>query len=358
MYEVIFHPHVHTVYSDGHGTHAQVLRAALQAGVDVLQFTDHNVRVDGIEGYYGQGPRRGLALVGEEIHDRTLGPEAWGTHLLTFGAREELAPYAADPQRLIDRTRAAGGLAFLAHPFDPPAPLVGESAFPWRAWQVQGYHGLEIWNAMSEFKSRLRTWAHVLFYVLQFHRVAVGPCPRTLAQWDALTRQGQRLVAIGGSDAHAIPKLGGRVRIFPYAAHFRAVNTHLLLPAPLTGRVEADRRAVYTALAAGRAFVANDLLGSARGFRLRALRHDMPVAVMGDELPWQEGLQLDIRLPSPAPGRVLRNGQAVFRWKRAQARLTVPLTRPGVYRVEVYRRAWGRWRGWIFSNPIYVREVA
>jgi hypothetical protein len=30
-------------------------------------------------------------------------------------------------------------------------------------------------------------------------------------------------------------------------------------------------------------------------------------------------------------------------------------TEPGVYRVEAWRRFRGRKRGWIFSNPIYVR---
>ncbi len=352
-HEIVFHPHVHTVYSDGHGTHAQVLRAALQAGVDVVQFTDHNVRVEGVEGYYTDGTRRVLALMGEEMHDRTAGPAEQGNHLLTFGAQVELAPYAEHPQRLVDATLRAGGLAFLAHPHDPPAPVVGEGAFPWRRWEVRGYHGIELWNAMSEFKARLRSWAHVLFYVLQFHRVARGPFPQTLALWDDLTRRGQRVVAIGGSDAHAIPKLGGRVRIFPYAAHFRAINTHVLLPQPLQGQVAADRDAVYAALAAGHAFVANDLLGSARGFRFRA-QGAAGTAWMGDTIALDRGVTLQVRLPARARVRLLRDGQEVFVRPEAEV-FAYPVQQPGVYRVEVYRHAWGRWRGWIFSNPIYIR---
>ncbi len=353
MHEIVFHPHVHTVYSDGHGTHADVLRAALRAGVDVVQFTDHNVRVEGVEGYYSEGARRVLALMGEEVHDRTAPPERWGNHLLAFGASMELAPYETDPQSLIDATRRGRGLAFLAHPHDPAAPTVGEAAFPWRAWHVRGYHGLEIWNAMSEFKGHLRTWAHALFYALQFHRVAIAPFAATLRLWDDLTRRGQRVVAIGGSDAHAIPKLGGRVRLFPYEAHFRAVNTHVLLERPLSGRLEDDRDAIYAALAAGHAFVANDLLGAARGFRFRA-QGAGHTARMGDEIRLDGGITLQVRLPARARLRLLRDGQPVGLWPNAEV-LAYPVREPGVYRVEAYRRAWGRWRGWIYSNPIYVR---
>jgi hypothetical protein len=40
--------------------------------------------------------------------------------------------------------------------------------------------------------------------------------------------------------------------------------------------------------------------------------------------------------------------------KESQA-YTYIATEPGVYRVEVWRNFLGRKRGWIFSNPIYVR---
>jgi len=49
--------HVHTPYSDGEGSHEHVAQAALLAGLDFVIFTDHNVRVGGIEGYYGDDSR-------------------------------------------------------------------------------------------------------------------------------------------------------------------------------------------------------------------------------------------------------------------------------------------------------------
>ncbi|NPA06936.1 MAG: CehA/McbA family metallohydrolase [Chloroflexi bacterium] len=350
--EIVFHPHVHTVYSDGHGTHAEVIRAALRAGVDVLQFTDHNVWVQGVEGYYQDGERRVLVLVGEELHDRS--PQARGNHLLVFGAQQELAPWAHDPQALIRAAREAGGLAFIAHPIDPAVPFLGEGDLSWHAWDVEGFHGLEIWNAMSEFKARLKTWLHVVYYVFNFPRVARGPFPQALQLWDRLTIQGKRVVAIAGSDAHQLPAGWGplRVRIFPYEQHFRAINTHLVLTEGLEGDVDADRQRVYQALAAGHAFVANDLLAPSRGFRFQA-HGRFGQAIMGDAISLSGGVTLKVRLPRRARIRLVRNGEVVHTWDRAEV-FSYPVRKPGVYRVEVDLYAWGAWRGWIYSNPIYI----
>jgi len=41
-------------------------------------------------------------------------------------------------------------------------------------------------------------------------------------------------------------------------------------------------------------------------------------------------------------------------WKN-QMICTHITTEPGSYRLEAYRRYLGKKRGWIFSNPIYVR---
>ncbi|NPA26748.1 MAG: CehA/McbA family metallohydrolase [Chloroflexi bacterium] len=352
-HEIIFHAHVHTIYSDGSGTHAEVLRAALRAGVDVLQFTDHNVWVQGVEGYYQAEGRRVLALVGEELHHRSA--QARGNHLLAFGVRRELAGYAHDPQQLINEVRRSDGLAFLAHPIDPAVPYLGEGDFSWTRWDVSGYHGIELWNALSEFKTRLRTRLHALYYLFNFPRVAVAPLPQTLQLWDRLLQEGRPVVAISGSDAHQLPvRLGPwTVRVFPYEKHFRAINTHLLLDEPLRGDVEHDRALVYRALAAGHAFIANDWLGSARGFRFRA-HGRFGQAIMGDEVHLGRGLTLKMRLPERARIRLLRDGQVLHTWDRAEV-FSYPIRQRGVYRVEVYREAWGQMRGWIFSNPIYVR---
>src|SRR4030042_4734807 len=99
MPEIIPNLHMHTRYSDGAGTHADIARAAMKAGLDAVIVTDHNVWVDGPARYYKDGDRRVLLMVGEEIHDQARQPQK--NHLLVFGAHRELATYAYDPQMLL-----------------------------------------------------------------------------------------------------------------------------------------------------------------------------------------------------------------------------------------------------------------
>lgn len=354
MHEVVINLHMHTWYSDGHATHAEIASAALRAGLDAVLVTDHNIWLRGPEGYH-QAPdgRRVLLLVGEEIHDQDREPQK--NHLLVFGAERELAPLADDPQRLIDAVREVGGLCFIAHPYDPAAPAVGEPDISWEAWEVHSFTGLELWNALSEFKGRLKSHLHALWYAFQPHRIARGPYPQVLERWDRLTANGQRVVAVGGSDAHAlIGRLGPlRRTLFPYEWHFRGVNTHLLLPEPLNGDLQHDKHLLYEALRQGHAFIGYDLPASTRGFRFTA-QGSSGTAWMGDELTANGGVTLSIKSPSRAEIRLLRNGQVIQTWAQAEVGTHIT-TRPGVYRVEVYRHAWGRQRTWIVSNPIYVR---
>ena len=69
FHEIIINVHMHTRYSDGHGSHADIGAAALRAGLDAVIVTDHNVWVSGPEDYYQEGSRRTLVLIGEEVHD-------------------------------------------------------------------------------------------------------------------------------------------------------------------------------------------------------------------------------------------------------------------------------------------------
>ncbi len=60
-----------------------------------------------------------------------------------------------------------------------------------------------------------------------------------------------------------------------------------------------------------------------------------------------------IRTPYPGRVRLLGNGRPVA--EITGTYLEAELREKGVYRVEVYSRAYGRYRPWIFSNPIYLR---
>lgn len=352
MYELTTNLHIHTVYSDGSGTHADLAAAALKKNVDVLLVTDHNVLVRGVDGYFSKGGKRLLILSCEEIHDQARNPQK--NHLLVLGADRELAMFAEDPQVLINAVRAAGGLSFLAHPVDPALPAFSEDDISWEDWQIRGFTGIELWNGFSEMKVVVKRRLDGIFYAFFPEVIAHGPIPQTLRIWDELLAKGQRIVAVGGSDAHARKMSLGPIHrtVLPYEYHFSSVNTHILTPTPLTGDLVSDRKMVFASLEAGHCFIGYDLPASTTGFRFTALGHESE-AIMGDEIPARGGITLQVYLPARADEcRLLRNGSIIRRL--AGEACAHMVTEPGVYRVEVYRRFLGKLRGWIFSNPIYI----
>lgn len=355
MHEIVVNLHMHTRYSDGTGTHREIALAALQSGLDAVIVTDHNVWVQEMEGYYRQGSRRVLLLVGQEVHDQARLPQK--NHVLALGAGRDVAEFADQPQRLLDAIRNAGGLAFLAHIHDPAQPAIGEPDISWEDWSVQNFAGIELWNGMSEFKGLVKTRLHGLVYAFFPELVARAPYRQALEKWDELLVSGKRVVAIGGSDAHALHASLGPIRrtLFPYTYHFSAINTHLLLTRPLSGDLTDDRRAILEALAEGRAFVGYDLPASTRGFRFTAQGRSGAVG-MGGEIGAEGGVTLQARLPLFAHEcRLIKDGRRIRTWQQVQT-CTHITTEPGVYRFEAYRYFWGCRRGWIYSNPIYIRS--
>ncbi|MBN2256553.1 MAG: CehA/McbA family metallohydrolase [Anaerolineaceae bacterium] len=353
MSEIITNLHIHSTYSDGYFNHAGLARAAMRAGLDAILVTDHNVYVDGIDAYHHDGRQRVLLLACEEIHNQARIPQK--SHLLVLGARRELAQYASDTQELINQARHASAATFLAHPHEEALPAFGEGDLGWDDWDVTGYTGIELWNAMSEFKTRATSTWKAIYYAYHFEKLAAGPHPLTLKKWDELLSSGQKVVAVGGSDAHQLDIRKGplHVKLYPYEKHFRAVNTHLILSAPLTGEVENDREMIYAALRSGHAFVGYDLPAPTRGFAFTA-QGKQERAIQGDVIRAKGGVTLQARLPLPAEARLIHNGKIIKEYARTEA-VAHSTSQPGAYRIEAYRFFKGERRGWIFSNPIYLK---
>jgi hypothetical protein len=288
------------------------------------------------------------------VRDRRTSRRPQKNHLLVYETRRELAPLASDPPRLLEAVAQSGGLAFLAHPVDPGAPGRPDTDLSWVDWELEGFHGLELWNAMTEFKSLLRSrlWAALYAYLPGW--VMRAPFPETLRRWDELLGQGRRLIAIGGADAHAFPGRLGPLRrtVLPHEFLFRSVNTHVLLDEPLRGDAEEDRRRFFHGLRRGRCFVAYDLPAQTKGFRFQAQGH-LGAAEMGDHLSVGLGVTFQIQAPRPAHLTLLRNGEPIRSWPGSKAAVEV-VTEPGAYRVEAYLYHRGALRGWIYSNPIYL----
>ena len=293
-------------------------------------------------------------LIGEEVHDQSREPQK--DHLLVIGSKRELATFAQDTQRLVDIVQQENGISFIAHPYDPASSVFNEPDISWENCSVKGFTGIEIWNAMSEFKSLLSSKLHGFFYAYNPDRVATGPDPRTLRKWDELLKEGHRVVGIGGTDAHAMPaRIGPFQRVlFPYEYHFKTINTHLYIPNRLLGDYDSDRQIILRALSNGRGFIGYDLPAPTRGFRFFAHGMDR-TAWMGEEISAQRGVTFQVCLPRIAECHLIKDGEVLKKWNNRE-NYTHITNEPGIYRVEAFIDFLGKRRGWIYSNPIYVRK--
>ncbi|MBN1316367.1 MAG: PHP domain-containing protein [Anaerolineales bacterium] len=359
VYEYKGHIHIHTRYSDGDKLHAEIAQDASAAGLDYIIITDHNLWVDGVEGYYGHDlNKRTLLLVGEEVHDVRRQPQS--NHCLVFGAEREMSPFASEPNVLFKAVEDAGGFCYLAHPFEIGSPLYKSAeldALGWSSWEVQGYTGLEIWNYLSEFKSHLVNKLAAVHAAYRPERFIKGPFSEALEKWDALLASGQQVACLGGGDVHGrVHRLGPfSRRIFPYPFHFKTLNTHILTHKPLNGEFIHDKQLVLNALHRGSAWVGYDAAGDTEGFRFSGQAHKQQAA-MGETVKLKQGtVTFQISIPSSGHIRLLYNGQVVEETAE-RPHLMVQCKLPGAYRVEVFKHYAGQKRGWIYSNPIYVTD--
>lgn len=342
---------MHTVFSDGQATHREIYKAAGEAGLDFVVITDHNVWAGGLEGIHQTSNGPLLVLIGEEVHHVRRQPQA--NHCLVIGADRPMAPFAADPQTLVDEVRRAGGYTFLAHPHDQAVRPLGEPDYGWKDWDIHGFAGLELWNYMSSFKESTMPLWRLIPSIFWPDRWLRSPHPDTVNKWDNLLMDNRRVSVVGGTDAHGfIRKVGPfRLELFPYNHLFQTINTHLVVDEPLSGDFEVDQRIVTQAVGQGRSWVGYDLLHPSRGFRFSAKGQNR--GTMGDTVIFQDRATLQVFSPTKAHIDLVFQGE-VIATERKSASLLAEVTQPGAYRVVCYVPYRGRQRAWIFSNPIYL----
>lgn len=348
MYTYRGNLHIHSCYSDGSGTIAQIAEAAAAAELDFIVVTDHGT-LAGLtdEGYHRSGV---LVLVGCELNGEC-------NHYLAFGITRGIAGNDANPQKVIDAVRAAGGLGFLAHPFEKSSPFIGSGkAFPWRTWPVEHFTGLELWNYSSQWRSRAGSFWQTAWWYLFDRRgpFAPGPPAEALRLWDSLAAC-RPTPAIGGTDAHAtLVRFGPlAVPLFSYRFLFRTINTYVVLNEPLSPALPGAKAQIFKSLERGQCFIAYDALCPAQGFSCTAL-DDGAEHLPGSVIGYKRGISLKIQSPSRRTlVRVVKNGRLVY--QRNRQNLVFRLLGRGVYRVEAYYvTRVGKSRPWIYVNPFYV----
>ena len=100
--------HIHTTYSDGAATPAEVVARATAVGLDVIAITDHDCIDGALEALQlGQGPCD--VVIGEEVTTRQ-------GHVLGLFLVSAVPP-GFDMEETIEAIHAQGGLAVPAHPY-------------------------------------------------------------------------------------------------------------------------------------------------------------------------------------------------------------------------------------------------
>lgn len=332
--------HVHTELShDSRGTMDEITAAAKANGLGYVVLTDHHqpkVYQRGFDGW-----RDGVLFVrGSEVIKGCAGRNAAKCNsLLVIGLPEYFKPKDMTMQQVVDHTQAGGGLAFVAH--------VGGFA----DWSVDGFDAIELYDILDAAmeqrwkapKLLFDVWYSFRRYPEELYLPFVRAPTAFLERWDALTAR-RPVVAVAGNDAHQNVRVLGR-QLDPYALSFKVVRTHLLVR-------EHSRAGVLEALRSGHAYVGFDLIVDARGVQVWAGADDRVEAIMGDRLPFRPELKLSVRAPIVGELRLIRDGALVTTAIAKEHAFT--LDRPGVYRVEIWAPLAGRYRPWVYANPIYV----
>ncbi|SDT28364.1 CehA/McbA family metallohydrolase [Microlunatus soli] len=201
--------HLHTVYSDGKRTPADVAALARGRSLDFMISTDHNTPAS--HGTWGEHAGDDLLIItGEEVTTRN-------GHLLALGIEPDSwidwRFRAVDDQlpRFVDSIHDHGGIAVAAHPYG------GCIGCFWR-FGFDHVDAVEVWNGPWNIgnEAAVATWDNLL--------VAGGS-------------SGRWLPAIGNSDAHADPDVVG-------------------LPQTVVRAEQLGRRQILAGIAAGHSWIA------------------------------------------------------------------------------------------------------
>lgn len=333
--------HIHSIYSDGTETIPRIAEMGNQLGLDYLVITDHMTLQplkDGYEGWYDN-----LAvIIGYEINDSDD-----TNHYLALGLKDEVDKHLP-ADKYVKAVKKNGGIGIIAHPDEKRDQFIEHPPYPWTEWDSNDYHGIEIWNHLSEWIEGLTPFNR-LYRFIHPRKSIEAPPQETLKKWDELNLK-RPVFAVGGVDAHAHRyKILGifPVRIFHYKVQFKTIRTHVLLDnlpskeAPF----QQTKEQFLSSLKNGRAFISNFLLGDAKGFRFYC-DTNRGIVEMGESLPDVDAATLYCHIPEIARIRVIKNG-SIYKEMSGKS-IEMPVEPNGIYRIEVLKRG----KNWIYSNHI------
>lgn len=389
----IFHAHAEDSEHTG-GTRAEMIAEAKKAGVRAIFLSDHLRPPRDFVSPERRGLNEGVLLI--------PGSEAKG--FLIHPVRSVMDKLELPRDAFLDEIRRDGGLAFLSHieeRTDHPMDRLDGLEITNRHYEAKadpkGYVALLMAmtsaETIAELRRKLENWPDATFafqgdypkvYMTKWDEglktrrlvgVAANDCHHNNVLTVKLAADGQAvlvgtnvdkdaemrrlpLTAVKGlKDLAASRKPGeviATVDLDPYRRSFANASTHLLVEGD-----KFDEPVLRETIRKGRVYVSHDWICPPEGFFVSVTGppSGQTIGSPGDEIAFDplKPPVLKVTLPAPASlVRLIRNGAEAAR-QVDTSEATFLIDEPGVYRVEVFQKLDGEYRGWIYVSPVYVR---
>ncbi len=347
---------VHSKSSTGTGTHSEIFKAAENAQLRYVIFTDLNNfnnynnlnyyqnKVLGITSdEYSFLDARVLVVSQEPEKDlNSLGQVslALNDHFSTENFRDDK-------------------FTVLAHPT--------KHKFSWTGEYPMGLDGLEIINLKSLWQD---SWLNKkITFICSFLIYPFNPelaflrlfqrATEEIKIWDQLNQDRLR-IAFAGSDAESRFNFFKTPLKFPsYETLFKIVSNHVLIRSELTGNYKKDQPKIFKALKKGQFYMSLDMIGDPTGFYFYG-RSSQKNIYMGATTPFTGKDQLVLNMP-----KNIKNLFKIKLYKDSEMiqeitdpRATVYVKEPGTYKAIVFVKIslpipeGRKWYPWVFTNAI------
>ncbi len=345
--------HAHTsLGGHSHGSFDELIDAANTNGLDFVLMTEHysdkfDTSALTLNGVYGKT----LFIGGHEVDTST------SDRFLLIPGSADAAKFREMPAaNFLERVHSENKLAYITYP---------EKFNSWDS----NFDGIEVFSVHTSAKELNKfvaffdlIWSFPAYPELTLARGFERP-NINLQKFDEIAAK-RDISLFAGTDAHSnigLHLFGDETgkefigfKVDPYVSSMRLARMHVLLPAG----EELTRDTLQAAMQKRHFFTGFDVLGDTTGFMLAVENGN---AIMGDEVPFTDGMTLKATAPLPARIVFYKNGQAFGVPTQSGEAVnygSIAVDGPGAYRVEVYLDQLGApfdKMPWILSNPIYIR---
>lgn len=329
--------HNHSIYSfDGEIPVGKILQAAKQNDLDYVTINDHM----SLEASFDpdvKNEQELLVIVGAEINDKDQ-----NNHYLAFNIDKIIE--SDDAKEYVGKYHKMGAIGFAAHPIERRKDERFRK-YNWTDPRVDEFDGLEIWNFLSEWVSRLKPSYNGIWMVLFPWLFVPKPYRMNIQWWDKLNLEGKRKSAIGSVDCHeeSHPLFGITFRFLKHKNIFKTIRTNVLLPEGS----EINEINVLQAMKKGNSYIVNYRIGNPYNFYY-TISGKNGSAIAGEEIKFQENLKMYYQIPRMASVHIFHDGHRIK--KIFSDKGEIKINEKGNYRIEVFSLG----RGWIYTNNIYV----